>query len=165
MAVESGPCCNSYCSAERQNCVFSETWEITVQSPKLEQLRQVWKNACKDRYAQRALGKLKRDGFDITRLSPRDATLRSPTWADYIAALPFLPNRPTRRQLHHRAEQHQTLACCDDPVGPSIERRSPTATSVQNICVLPLYASARRLVVPWAVDKQRQLGVCQRRKK
>jgi hypothetical protein len=75
-----------------------------VQSLKLEQLQQVWENVRKDRYAQRALTKLKRDGFDIARLSPRDASFRTATWADYIAALPFLPNRATRRQLHHSAE-------------------------------------------------------------
>jgi hypothetical protein len=35
-------------------------------------------------------------------LKPRDASFKPPSWADYIAALPLLPNKPSTRRLHNK---------------------------------------------------------------
>ena len=82
-----------------------------MQTIEIERLRQVWEKVCGDQDGRRALAKLARDSFDLRRLSPQDATLRHPNWADYIAALPFLPTRPTRRQVHLATElrKHRAL--------------------------------------------------------
>ena len=71
----------------------------------LSQLKDVWQKLLKDPSARRALNRLKKDGFAIAQLTPRDPTFKQPSWADYIAALPFLPNRSSRRHVHH----HRTL--------------------------------------------------------
>jgi len=62
-----------------------------------------WGESSQGPDGRRALAKLARDSFDLRRLSPQDATLRHPNWADCIAALPFLPTRPTRRQVRLEA--------------------------------------------------------------
>lgn len=72
----------------------------SVPRPTLAELSDVWKRVCDDPDAHKALVRLERDGFAIIYLDPRDPTFKQPTWADYVAALPFLPNRPARRQLH-----------------------------------------------------------------
>ncbi len=72
--------------------------EKAVKSPTLEQLVAVWRGILADPDAKRALAKLKHDGFAIDHLMPHD--LRYPCWADYFAAIPFLPNRPSSRQVH-----------------------------------------------------------------
>jgi hypothetical protein len=72
--------------------------ETTVKSPTLDQLIAIWRKILADSDAKRALTKLKRDGFAIDHLMPHD--LRHPCSADYIAAIPFLPNRPSSRQIH-----------------------------------------------------------------
>jgi hypothetical protein len=69
-----------------------------MKSPTLDQLSGVWRRILDDPNAKRALAKLKRDGFAIAHLMPHD--LRYPCWADYIASIPFLPNRPSSRQIH-----------------------------------------------------------------
>jgi hypothetical protein len=68
----------------------------------LAQLRNVWDRVIQDPDAHRALVRLERDGFRIRQLEPRDPTLKYPNWADYIAAIPLLPNRPSRRQIHRQ---------------------------------------------------------------
>ena len=77
--------------------------EAIVKSPTIDQLNDVWKKILKDPDAKKAFAQLKKDGFAISDLTPRDPTFKEPCWADYIAAIPFLPNRPSRRQIHcHR---------------------------------------------------------------
>ena len=79
--------------------------------PTLGQLNSVWNGVLKDATARAALGQLKRDGFDILHLSPQDPTFHSPSWADYIAAIPLLENRPSRTHFHRRVSlrKHQPL--------------------------------------------------------
>lgn len=69
-----------------------------MKSLTLDQLKGVWQGILDDPDAKRALAKLKRDGFGLDDLMPHD--LNYPCWADYIASIPYLPNRPSRRQLH-----------------------------------------------------------------
>jgi hypothetical protein len=69
-----------------------------VKSPTLSQLIAVWRGMLADPDAKQALAKLKQDGFPIDHFMPYD--LRYPCWADYFAAIPFLPNRPSNRQIH-----------------------------------------------------------------
>jgi len=66
--------------------------EKGLKLPNLGQLNSVWNGVLKDATARAALDQLKRDGFDIGRLSPRDPTFDSPSWADYVAAIPLLEN-------------------------------------------------------------------------
>jgi len=68
--------------------------------PTLDQLNSVWSGVLEDVTAREALDRLKRDGFDIGSLRPRDPTFHSPSWADYVAAIPFLENRPARSHIH-----------------------------------------------------------------
>lgn len=69
-----------------------------MKSPTLDQLIAVWQKILSDPDAKRALAKLKQDGLAIDHLMPHDP--RFPCWADHFAAIPFLPNRPSRRQIH-----------------------------------------------------------------
>jgi hypothetical protein len=69
-----------------------------VKWPTLHQRKAVWRGILDDQDAREALATLKQDGFPIDDLSPPDS--RQVGWADYIASIPFLPNRPSRRQLH-----------------------------------------------------------------
>src|SRR5215470_15292174 len=66
-------------------------------------LQRAWSKILKDSEARRALERLRRGGFAISHLTPCDATFRHANWADYIAGIPFLPNRPSRRQIHRKA--------------------------------------------------------------
>jgi hypothetical protein len=72
--------------------------EKTVKSLTLDELNAVWRRILDNPEAKKALAKLKRDGFAIDHLMPHGP--RYPCWADYIASIPFLPNRPSRRQIH-----------------------------------------------------------------
>ncbi len=66
----------------------------------LGQLNDVWQKVRRDPDAAKALARLERDGFPIGHLKPQDPTFKQPCWADYIAAITFLSNRPSRRQIH-----------------------------------------------------------------
>lgn len=77
--------------------------------PTLGQLNSVWNGVRKDAEAQDALDRLKRDGFDIGRLSPRDPTFHSPSWADYVAAIPLVENRPSRSHFHRSVSLRKHL--------------------------------------------------------
>jgi hypothetical protein len=66
--------------------------------PTADELKAVWRGVLADSDARKALAKLKRDGFAIDHLTP--GTPNYETWADYIAIIPFLPNRHSRRQIH-----------------------------------------------------------------
>ncbi len=67
-----------------------------------EQLRGIWEKIRSDTDARRALKRLDEAGFRISHLKPGDATFKHPNWADYIAALPLLPNEPSTRRVHRR---------------------------------------------------------------
>jgi hypothetical protein len=69
-----------------------------VEWPTLEQRTVVWGTILTDPDAKGALTRLRRDGFAIDHLMPDDSGHLC--WADYISAIPFFPNRPSRRQLH-----------------------------------------------------------------
>jgi hypothetical protein len=69
----------------------------------LERLQEIWEKIRKDKYAQKALHQLDQDGFPISHLNPCDPSFRQPSWADYIAAIPLVTNRPSRRRLHSKA--------------------------------------------------------------
>jgi hypothetical protein len=71
-----------------------------VKSPTMIQVQRVWTKISKDPAAHKAFVKLRKAGFPIADLQPQDPTFKNPSWADYIAALPFLPNRPSRRRIH-----------------------------------------------------------------
>src|SRR5579871_3722223 len=73
------------------------------------QLNDVWQKILKDPEGRWALARLKKDGFRIGHLKPQDPTFKQPCWADYIAALPFLPNRSARRQIHRRSTLRKHL--------------------------------------------------------
>jgi len=74
--------------------------EEGLKLPTLGQLNSVWNGVLKDPEAQRALDRLEQAGFKIKHLSPHDPTFHNPSWADYIAAIPFLENLPVRRCFH-----------------------------------------------------------------
>jgi hypothetical protein len=68
-----------------------------------ERLCDIWEKIRSDTGARKALERLDKAGFRISHLRPRDATFNRPNWADYVAALPFLSNRPSNRRVHHAA--------------------------------------------------------------
>jgi len=73
--------------------------------PKLlttEQLCDIWEKIRSDSGARRALERLDEAGFRISHLEPTDATFKHPSWADYIAALPLVPNEPSSRRIHSK---------------------------------------------------------------
>jgi hypothetical protein len=76
-----------------------------VKAITLNQLNAIWKKVLSDPDASKALATLKKSGFPLTDLCPRDPTFHNPTWADYIAAIPLLPSRSSRRHIH----RHGTL--------------------------------------------------------
>ena len=83
--------------------------EKGLKLPTLGQLKSVWSGIEKDPAALAALEQLNRHGFNVQHLSPRDPTFRSPSWADYIAAIPLLPNRPSRSYFHRRISRVKHL--------------------------------------------------------
>jgi len=68
-----------------------------------EQLCDLWEKILLNADARRALKRLDEAGFRISHLKPSDATFKHPSWADYIAALPLLPNKPSSRRIHRRS--------------------------------------------------------------
>ena len=80
-----------------------------MKRPTLSQLNSVWNGVLKDETARAALGELKRDGFNFGHLSPRDPTFHSPSWADYIAAIPLLENQPSQTHFHRRVSLRKHL--------------------------------------------------------
>lgn len=67
-----------------------------------ERLCDIWEKILSDSDGRRALERLGEAGFRISDLKPKDATFKHPTWADYIAALPLLPNKPSTRRIHNK---------------------------------------------------------------
>jgi hypothetical protein len=74
-----------------------------------EQLRDIWGKIRSDTDARGALERLDEAGFRISHLKPVDATFKQPSWADYIAALPLLPNEPSTRRIHHKTSFRKYL--------------------------------------------------------
>jgi hypothetical protein len=67
-----------------------------------EQLRGIWEKLRCDPDACGALKRLDDAGFRISHLTPNDASFKQPSWADCIAALSLLPNKPTTRRIHRK---------------------------------------------------------------
>jgi hypothetical protein len=67
-----------------------------------EQLCDIWEKILSDTDGRRALERLDEAGFQISHLKPRDANFKHPSWADYITALPLLPNKPSTRHIHSK---------------------------------------------------------------
>lgn len=67
-----------------------------------ERLCDIWKKILSDTDGRRALKQLDKAGFPISHLTPSDATFKHPSWADYIASLPLLPNKPSTRHIHSK---------------------------------------------------------------
>ena len=61
-----------------------------------EQLCHIWEKILSDTDGRRALEQLDKAGFPISHFKPRDATFQHPSWADYLSALPLLPDEPSR---------------------------------------------------------------------
>jgi hypothetical protein len=69
-----------------------------------ERLCEIWQKVRTDSDARKALNDLDNAGFRISHLKPSDATFMRPNWADYVAALPLLPNTPSTRRIHLKTE-------------------------------------------------------------
>jgi hypothetical protein len=69
-----------------------------------ERLCDIWEKTRSDAEGRRALERLDEAGFPISHLTPNDATFKRPCWADYVAALPLLPNRPSTRRIHSKTK-------------------------------------------------------------
>jgi hypothetical protein len=67
-----------------------------------KQLCDIWEKILSDSDGRRALKRLDEAGFRISHLTPSDATFERPCWADYVAAIPLLPNRPSTRRIHRK---------------------------------------------------------------
>jgi hypothetical protein len=67
-----------------------------------QELRKLWKAIRSDPDARGAFKRLAKAGFRISHLKPSDATFKHPNWADYIAALPLVPNSPSTRRIHRK---------------------------------------------------------------
>jgi hypothetical protein len=67
-----------------------------------KQLCDIWEKIRSDTDGRKALERLDEAGFQISHLKPRDATFKQPSWADYVAALPLLPNKPSTRRIHSK---------------------------------------------------------------
>ena len=59
-----------------------------------EQLRDIWEKIRSDPDPHRGLERLDEAGFRISHLKPQDATFKYSNWADSIAALALVPNKP-----------------------------------------------------------------------
>jgi hypothetical protein len=68
----------------------------------LERLTEVWEKILKDEDARQALAVLEEHGFKISHLRPQDPSFQYPSWADYFAAIPLVPYRPSRRRIHSK---------------------------------------------------------------
>lgn len=96
-----------------------EHWE----SQTTAQLCEIWDKIRSDPDARGALERLDGAGFRISHLKPMDATFKQPSWADYIAALPLVPNKPSTRRIHHKASFRKYL--------PLVEKLRQVAAKVK----------------------------------
>jgi hypothetical protein len=76
-----------------------------------KQLCDIREKILSDSDGRRALERLGEAGFRISHLKPKDPSFKHPTWADYIAALPLLPSKPSTRRIHSkiRLRKHRSL--------------------------------------------------------
>ena len=65
-------------------------------------LCEVWETIKRDADSSRALAHLDKAGFRISHLTPMDATFKHPGWADYVSAIPFLPDKQSTRRIHRK---------------------------------------------------------------
>jgi hypothetical protein len=73
-------------------------WPLTT-----ARLRAIWKKIEADPDARKALDRIDKAGFSISHLEPNDASFKQPTWADYVAAIPVVPNKPSTRRIHRKS--------------------------------------------------------------
>src|ERR1700687_536456 len=78
--------------------------------PITERLRDIWKKILSDRDAREALKRLDEAGFPISHLQPSDGSFKQPCWADYIAGIPLVPNKPTTRRIHRKTKFRKHLS-------------------------------------------------------
>jgi hypothetical protein len=79
-----------------------------------ERLCEIWEKVLSDINARGALERLGHAGFPISHLKPQDATFLHPSWADYICALPLLPNKPPTRRIHDANSSRKYLPLAQD---------------------------------------------------
>lgn len=72
-----------------------------------EQLCHIWEKILADTDGRTALEQLDKAGFPISHLKPMDATFQHPSWADYVSALPLLPDEPSTRRIHDNVSLHK----------------------------------------------------------
>ena len=86
----------------------AETQEQRVTGPlTTERLCDIWEKILSDSDGRRALEQLDKAGFRMSHLKPRDATFKHPSWADYVSALPLLPDEPSTRRIHSNGSLHK----------------------------------------------------------
>jgi len=91
--------------------------EKSSEQPELlttERLCEIWEKVLSDTDARGALARLEKAGFPISQLKPHDATFVHPNWADYISALPLLPNNPSSRRIHYATSSRKYLPLVQD---------------------------------------------------
>jgi len=78
--------------------------------PSTERLIEVWNKIRADPDARWAFKQLKAAGFPLAHLQPKaDASFEYRCWADYIAAIPLVPNEPTTREIRHASRFRKCL--------------------------------------------------------
>ena len=71
-----------------------------------KQLCDIWEKILSDSVG-RGLKRLDEAGFPISHLTPSDATFERPCWADYVAAIPLLLNKPSTRRIHSKIKMRK----------------------------------------------------------
>jgi len=96
----------------------------------LSRVKEVWEKVLDDPDAKLALKRLEQDGFPIAHLTTADPVCQVESWADYIAALPFLPNQPSKTRVHrhrslrrHRILVHAIRDLAEKVDNPFVEKR------------------------------------------
>jgi hypothetical protein len=79
-----------------------------------QRLCEIWDKVLTDPDARRALERLEKAGFLISNLKPNDAAFVHPTWADYITAIPLLPDKPSTRRIHFATSSRKYLPLIQD---------------------------------------------------
>jgi hypothetical protein len=92
-----------------------------------DQLCGIWEKILSDSDGRRALKRLDEAGFRISHLSPSDATFERPCWADYIAAIPLLPNKPSTRRIHSKISLRKHRPLIQELRGVAANMNSPFA--------------------------------------
>jgi hypothetical protein len=78
--------------------------------PPTTRLIEVWNRILANRDAQGAFEILKAAGFPLSHLQPTaDASFKNANWSDYIAAIPLVPNEPTKREIRNASRFRKSL--------------------------------------------------------